>query len=770
MKAKGFFGIALAMLVVLSLLVNPFQARAAGNIWVVKTTFSDDSNCTSTQRLCKTIQAAVDNASTGDVILIYPGEYPQTVNIEGKTNLIIRGFGSVRTIVKPINVLDWNYMGITTGRKAAIRLINSTNITLQGITLDLDSVKGNNVFGLLIGDSTGSLKQSVIKNNTVADTSGGYYEFGMAVRTVSSTYHSNNRAVFLIEDSLFKDVGRVGINAHHWSHIVIKNSTFEKTVADFGYGIEIGSTSTAEVINSIFKGFNTPAASDNSSSAGIYIVNAFTLSITDPIEKSVKIKFCKIYNNQIGITIGNEWNNFAGNVDINVEMAGNEIYGNGRGVVIADEDKANGSSVTVQAYNNVIRNNSYGYDIYTMGDGEIHTTITGDTITNNSQGGVLVEHTGSIGSSIYDVNVTSSNISENGTQGIYADSGISVQAPYNWWGSSAGPGAGGNNGVAGGGSISTSPFAVALTTGVTASVHEVGESGTLDSHVTANGLYGAQLHVTHDPSVLSFQSGVKNDVSTASPVWAWDEVVEDFVATSSGRRLSGSMRNDLHSQAANLSGQSIATWTYKCEAPGGSNLLYNMTAGTGTILADKDGFPIATALTGGTMLCTPKTATKVEGIIQLQGRLGTSPAPAGWNDAYVTLTCVSSECSGYGPFVMVTNANGHYEWVKNMAGTGIPVGTYSVSVVRRAYLGAVKSTTVTINAGDNTITPTPTLLGGEVTGDEAITIADLTLIGGAFGTSVTPDTGPDVNGDGTINILDLVLAGGNYGLTASTWP
>ena len=46
---------------------------------------------------------------------------------------------------------------------------------------------------------------------------------------------------------------------------------------------------------------------------------------------------------------------------------------------------------------------------------------------------------------------------------------------------------------------------------------------------------------------------------------------------------------------------------------------------------------------------------------------------------------------------------------------------------------------------------------------------DLTLVGGAFGTPVTPDTGPDINGDGWANIFDIVLVGGNYGKTTSVW-
>lgn len=769
MKAKLIFSL-VTIVTLVSLLIGALPAQAAGNTWIVKSSFADDTNCTTAKRLCKTIQGAIDGASPGDIIRIYPGVYSAPVNIENKSNITLTGFGSSRTILKPATVLPWNVGGYGSSRTVAIRLVNSTNITINGIKLDMDLVKGNNVSGMLLWDSTGALQQSVLINNQVSDVSGGYYETGIRIRTDSSTYNASNRAVFTVTDSLFQDVGRVGINAHDWSHVIIRRSVFMKSAGanDFGYGVEIGSESTADIQQTKFSGFNTAALSDGSSSGGLYIESAFTGPSYDPDwatqkDKNVVIKYCEIYDNQIGLVIENSYNGLAGNVDTYVQMAGNYIHDNEYGVEIAEEDKEYGASTTVNSFNNLVVDNDYGYDIWTAGDGEIHATLVGETITNNSNGGVLVEHTGSVGNSIYDVTVKNSNISGNGTIGVSADSGISVNATNNWWGSDAGPGEGGNNGVVGGGSVTTDPFAKVLATGVTGSTHEVGETGTLDSNIIVNGLYGAQLQVNHDASVLSFVSGVTHTVSS-SPPWAWDQVVENFKTTATSTRLSGTMRNDYHSVGANLTGESIATWTYQCNAPGGSNLTYDMTAGTGTILANKDGFAIPAALTGGVILCEPQTAS-VSGMIQLQGRLGTNPSPAGWNDAYVTLTCVSGACSGYGPYTTVTDSTGHYEWVKSGPGTGIPLGTYSVSVVRRAYLGAVKSSDVTIVAGSNTI-PAPTLLGGDVNGDETISIADLSGIGGAFGNSVTPDTGMDVNGDGVVNVLDLVLAGGNFGLSS----
>ena len=140
----------------------------------------------------------------------------------------------------------------------------------------------------------------------------------------------------------------------------------------------------------------------------------------------------------------------------------------------------------------------------------------------------------------------------------------------------------------------------------------------------------------------------------------------------------------------------------------------------------------------------------------------------------MTLTCVaSSGCDGFGPYSMTTDASGHYQWLKTATpGSGVVLGTYRVTVQRRAYLGATKAGNVTIGAGSNTInlvTTAPTLLGGNVIADSIIDMLDVGAIGGDFGNEVTPDIDNDVNGDGFVNIFDLVIAGGNYDKTASVW-
>ncbi|MGB9591565.1 MAG: hypothetical protein ACPL1K_03515, partial [Candidatus Kryptoniota bacterium] len=126
-------------------------------------------------------------ASPGDLIRVYPGVYSDPLNIENKSDLTIQGFGADSTILKPASLLAWNVGGYTT-RKAAIRLVGSTNIVFNGIKLDLDIVKGNDVSGMLLWDSTGALQRSTLINNQMPDNDGYYYETGIRVRTASPIY------------------------------------------------------------------------------------------------------------------------------------------------------------------------------------------------------------------------------------------------------------------------------------------------------------------------------------------------------------------------------------------------------------------------------------------------------------------------------------------------------------------------------------------------------------------------------------------------------
>ena len=52
---------------------------------------------------------------------------------------------------------------------------------------------------------------------------------------------------------------------------------------------------------------------------------------------------------------------------------------------------------------------------------------------------------------------------------------------------------------------------------------------------------------------------------------------------------------------------------------------------------------------------------------------------------------------------------------------------------------------------------------GDVTGDQAVDLADLNIVLFNFGTAVTPGTNGDATGDGLVDLADLNLVLFNFG-------
>jgi hypothetical protein len=442
----------------------------------------------------------------------------------------------------------------------------------------------------------------------------------------------------------------------------------------------------------------------------------------------------------------------------------------GRGITLWNGDSGDGTAGNISNAQ-ILRNkiSGAGYPANTNSKGiQLLGLISGAVMQGNSISDVEYVFHGRLntaGSPAYPTGtVMSNNAFANSAQFVWDDTVNTLVAEYNWWGCTAGPGGTGCLPVPGPGPVDYGPLASALVSTVTGSTHEIGETGTMTTKITVNGLYGAQLRVTHDPSVLSFTSGVT--LSVPAQGWYWDVVQETFVAvaTPTGTRLSGAMRHDLHPTPANLSNADIATWTYTCNAVGTSDLTYDTTTGGfGTVLSDKDGFEIYAALIGDSITCVEKTGS-VAGTIQLQGRLQ-NHTPNGWDDAVVTFTCSGGGCGSY-VYVFNTDVSGAYGLTKSGPGTGIVQGNYNVTATRHEYLYA--STTAVIGSGLTTM-KTPKLLGGDSKNMGSVTIGDITCIGYDYGTSNNSCTGgsSDINGDSIVNIFDLVLAAGNYALSTS---
>jgi len=366
-------------------------------------------------------------AQPGDNIIVAPAVYNETINLNGKSDITITGITTARSdvIIKPSTTLPWNALGYTTTRQCAIRIVNSSNIVIDNITLDCELIKNNGYHGVLYANSTGGvIKNSTLKN--MYNDQSHYYDIMIYARAIDAPYTCSSKATLSILSNKLIDTGRVGLVTHDYIHSIVDGNEFYKTTYSFGYGMEIGSSSTAEITDNEIHGFSASAVTDGSSVSGIYIENAYTSSTygTYSCQKPVTISNNEIYNCQNGLVIGNQWDGFAGDVDIVVDIEGNNIHDNFySGLTIADEDKENGSSVTVNLTDNIITTSLpdcyYAIFAYTDGDGDLSLNLQQNTITSYYIGLVVYDFGANPATSEFDLSITDQNTFDELEYAIY---------------------------------------------------------------------------------------------------------------------------------------------------------------------------------------------------------------------------------------------------------------------------------------------------------------------------------------------------------------
>jgi parallel beta-helix repeat protein len=463
--------LALAALLAPLLVATVASSPALALTWNVSP--GSSGACTTADPSCATIQAAVDASTNGDGIEVAAGLYTGTIDIVGRSNLTIVGVGRDLVTIRPATLLNWNVGGYGSSRKTAIRVVDSTAIDFSGLTFDFATISGNNVSGVLYWNSSGEHADNRYRNMGRPDSGNFYGELTSYWRAPGPPWTDANRATIRISGCEFLDTGRLGIVSHDFVQMVVENSSFTKSYDDFGYAMEIGSRSSAAVSGCSFAGFDTPAASDGSTPAAIYVENSFTGGLPHCV-KNVSLTNNTISGCEVGLWIGNELDGYAGDVDVVVSMTGNTIENGsssaGRpvtGVLVVDEDRSAGSSVSLTGVGNRVRGmtSGVGYWIYTFGDGEIHADVDADSISSNGIG-LLVEDYGTAPSgSLYDISFNGCRIAGN-TTGASNTTASSVDATGDWWGCNGGPGASGGgctgaNGISSG-ITTTGPLAMTL--------------------------------------------------------------------------------------------------------------------------------------------------------------------------------------------------------------------------------------------------------------------------------------------------------------------
>lgn len=758
MKARVLimFGLIALVLVALSSAATP--ALATGNTWTVNSHLPNNSQCnTGGGYRCNTIQGAIDGAASGDTIKVMPGTYAENVTVSQSVSIV--GAGRDVTTVYPAvsnpNPCANSSLCGTATAASNVFLIQANDVTISGLTVDGDNP--NLTSTINVGGANIDARNGII-SNYYAGVWNNLTLYGVTVKNIylRGIYNSDGTG-FNIHDNVVQNVqaDASSIAIFNWAGSgVFKNNVVTLANDSISANHSRGTQFLNNTITHSSSGIHTDNAGDGGGAADVIIGNTITDCAT----------------NGYGI------------FDFVVYLAPTVEANRIEGCAVGLSSWGKGAAVTSQFIDNFVdgqnvADSTGGYvttDMVGYGDSNNSVNFVGNTFVRNTTGFATQQKNGKTVS----VTLRYNNISGNTTAGVDAtDGGATVDAAYNWWGSDSGPGTP-NNGVLG--TVTTTPFAKALLSSETHSTHEIGETGSLDTSLTVNNLYGVQFVVDYVTSVLSWSSGTKTDSGTGPNDWIWAQTYlgkdfDDGFPAAGQTELAATLQNNLHPAVANLTDANIATWTYNCAAAGTSPLVYDNAQGTGTYLSDRNGFVIPSALTGDWITCVAATGS-VNGTISLQGRLQGATTPAGWNGAVVTLTCADSVggCAGYGPYSFTTDTNGDYALTKSGAGSGVVAGNYAVSVTRRAYLGATKTGTIIV-AKDGTTTvpgPVPPLLGGDVDDSGNIDVNDLATVGTAFGQTPVggADTGADVNGDDIVNIFDLVLAGGNFNLATSTWP
>lgn len=744
------------------------------------------------------ISPAVTRVVAGGTIHVAAGTYVEQVVVDAK-NVTVEGEGAA-TVIQAPDVVPTCFVVSGADRKPVVCAKNGASLFLKALTVD-GAGKGNSnnrFFGVAFRNAGGEISNVIVQD--VRDTPFSGAQHGVGVYSFNDD--AVGRTIKLLNSTI------VGFQKNGTAFIA--GDTTPLVLEIQGNTITGAGTTTVTAQNGIQTQGRlvTGSVTGNSVTGIAYDGDGWVATGILDYYSALDIKNNTLTGCHTCIYKIEASGEISGNM-LTVIEAGGYAYG----IVASDppgappsphaegavdsEDMASAaatrptSTLAVSVDDNIVtfsgadNASSYGIEIDSgYSPDNIAFTATGNTVSGFAVGVEVYQCQSNCKTGVLsEVSVNLNSLAGN-TIGLRSNVNyLTVDGKSNWWGDVSGPG---SVGPGAGSNVSTNvdyepwcndDFSNCTYTTGTISMQtsgtpaEVGDIVTMDSLVTGGNIYGMQLRVSFDATALQFQAAgsLHNDVSATG--WYWDTVPENFVAVSGGRRLSGSM--SAHQNSAALTGESVATWKFKCLKPGIFDLTYDATIGTGTYLATKDGFNIPADLVNAQVTCLAATAA-VDGYITLQGRLATNPLPAAWQDAVVTLTCVpSTGCDGFGPYTMTTDAGGHYQHLKIATpGSGVVLGRYSAAVERRAHLGAAKTTNVVVVSGSNTINTlatAPRLLGGDVVGPAGVSIADLTSIGGAFGSSVIPDTGNDVNGDGFVNIFDLVLAGGNLDKTTSPW-
>lgn len=272
------------------------------------------------------IQDAIDDASSGDTILVHDGTYNEALYID-KT-LTIKAFS--KPVVKGSQSFTTNYMGSPFTRKAVIFVVNSTNVVLEGLDIEGEGLSGYNA-AVVYMYSGGEIRDCTISPNTVGDM----YSLGVEARGCRDL--SVSRCTIM-------EFGRIGAYFANCTGGVYDSEIIGQVYSEenkVNYGIEVEPHQGACVMdiigNEIYNSDNTYSPEPLWSSAGI-VIDGWKYYQDTP-SSTVVISYNDIHDNYHGIEVAANSLSYA---------RCNKIYDNREYGVISTPDSFN-NNVTFNA-------------------------------------------------------------------------------------------------------------------------------------------------------------------------------------------------------------------------------------------------------------------------------------------------------------------------------------------------------------------------------------------------------------------------------------
>jgi parallel beta-helix repeat protein len=268
-----------------------------------------------------TIQAAINAAATGDMVLVAPGTYTENINFSGKAIMVVSSAGPATTII------DGNKLG-------SVVIFNSGETRksiLSGFTLQNGNALPANLDGggIEISGASPIVMHNIIQNNTACDGGGGVHIDFSSALLEGNTIRNNSQS------GCSGGVGGGGVavvgaaSAQVFNNIIVSNSW-----GSAGGGITLFAAGTPTIEN------NTIARNTaGGQGGGIWLVNAGgEIIVQNLIHDNTGTQGGGIY-----LSLGS-----TGQVLVNNTIANNKGSASGSALYTT------GDGTAVQIYNNIL--------------------------------------------------------------------------------------------------------------------------------------------------------------------------------------------------------------------------------------------------------------------------------------------------------------------------------------------------------------------------------------------------------------------------------